>query len=365
VPAAFRSYLIHATDGAPYPAYVAVFSAGQLGQYYDVQGTTWTTAPQFDNPDQTVHVGLRTYDLYYEGQSLKLVAWREGGAVYWIRNSLTDAVGNGELLAIAEQTRPFTVLGTGRRSARLKLKAAGVPTRTTVTPNTSLTQTLGSIGGLLTLAAMPLFGILLLKRRRELAELRAQLLSNIHRAARLSTALPAEAYPHWPATSHTFPIAGLGPQPRPRPRLTRRKAVLRATGVTAIAAAGVLGALLISQSGRRANAPVSRDAKAARATANRTDIPAVPVAVLNATTVPGAAHNLAQQLRSDGVKVAAIGNLAESRRPGLWILYAPGARTQAIRLARLLARRAPTIAPIDPAAQSAAGNAAEIVAVST
>ncbi len=30
--------------GAAYPAYVAVFSAGILGQNYDVQGMTWTTA---------------------------------------------------------------------------------------------------------------------------------------------------------------------------------------------------------------------------------------------------------------------------------------------------------------------------------
>jgi hypothetical protein len=47
----------------------------------------------------------------------------------------------------------------------------------------------------------------------------------------------------------------------------------------------------------------------------------------------------------------------------LWILYAPGARTQAARLARLLAAQAPRIAPIDPAAQAAAGTTAKLVAV--
>ncbi len=38
-PVALRNYLIRAPGGRPYPAYVAVFATGQLGQYYDVQGT--------------------------------------------------------------------------------------------------------------------------------------------------------------------------------------------------------------------------------------------------------------------------------------------------------------------------------------
>jgi LCP family protein required for cell wall assembly len=41
-----RDYLIHAPDGSAYPIYDAVFSAGQLGQFYDVQGMTWGTAPE-------------------------------------------------------------------------------------------------------------------------------------------------------------------------------------------------------------------------------------------------------------------------------------------------------------------------------
>jgi len=37
-PVFLRDYLIHAPDHRANPIYVAVFSAGQLGQYYDVQG---------------------------------------------------------------------------------------------------------------------------------------------------------------------------------------------------------------------------------------------------------------------------------------------------------------------------------------
>jgi hypothetical protein len=87
--------------------------------------------------------------------------------------------------------------------------------------------------------------------------------------------------------------------------------------------------------------------------------------VLNASPTPGAAHKLALQLRSKGVKVAAARNLVESRPPGSSILYAPGARPQAVRLARLLTNLAPTIAPIDPTAQAAAGGGVELALVIT
>src|SRR5205085_8228307 len=144
-PAAVREYNLHAPGGTPYPAYVAVFQAGGLGQYYDVQGTTWTTPPLLDNPEQTVQVGSRTYYLYYEGQHLETVAWYEHDAAYWVRNTLSQALGNGELLAIAEQTAPATT-HIGRA---LKLRSAAVPQRTVTQPANELKDTLGSVGGLL------------------------------------------------------------------------------------------------------------------------------------------------------------------------------------------------------------------------
>ena len=68
------------------------------------------------DPNQTLRAGKRTYDLYYDGTSLQMVAWREYGAWYWVHNTLTDTIGNGELLAIAEQTEPLTpVTGAGAR----------------------------------------------------------------------------------------------------------------------------------------------------------------------------------------------------------------------------------------------------------
>ncbi len=189
VPVSVRNYLIHGTDRGTYPAYVAVFSTGLLGQYYDVQGMTWTAAPMFSNPDQTVTVGPRTYSLFYSGQHLMVVAWFEHGAVYWVHNTLADAVGNGELLAIAEQTEPIGIPGTPGSpigtNGHVRLRAVVVPKRPGAVANASTVQTIGSIGGLLTLVAVPLLCIGLLRRRRELSAIRGELYTTLTRESQL------------------------------------------------------------------------------------------------------------------------------------------------------------------------------------
>ncbi|MHB8693132.1 MAG: LCP family protein [Solirubrobacteraceae bacterium] len=199
-----RRYLIRGSGKAVYPAYVVVDSAGLLGQYYDVQGTTWTSAPLFANPDQTIRVGRRTYDLYYQGAHLRTVAWFEHGAVYWIHNTLLDSVANGVMLAIAEQTTP--VLGAGAVShvsatAGLRLRGAPGPVRppTSVVPTT--TERLGWIAGLLALLALPVALVTVIRRRRELRALRAEFHQLKARGAELTDQLDAmrsrPAPPRW------------------------------------------------------------------------------------------------------------------------------------------------------------------------
>ncbi|MBV8948366.1 MAG: LCP family protein [Solirubrobacterales bacterium] len=199
VQACIRDYLIHAPDGKAYPIYIEVFSDGQLGQFYDVQGTTWADAPLFANPNQTVRMGRRSYALYYDGAQLQTVAWHEYGAWYWVHNTLTDAVGNGELLAIAEQTNPLTpVTGTagGGRAGRVAkarpdLAPIIVPTRTIAPVPTSIAETVGSISGVAALLALPLVAAGLVRRRRQHRRLRAALLELEHRHARLAAAVEA------------------------------------------------------------------------------------------------------------------------------------------------------------------------------
>jgi hypothetical protein len=84
-----------------HPAYVVVVAQGGLGQYYDVEGTTWQTPPILRSPDQTVRVAGRTMQLYFEGQRLRVVAWHDGRAVYWVANTLSNVLSNRQMLAIA------------------------------------------------------------------------------------------------------------------------------------------------------------------------------------------------------------------------------------------------------------------------
>jgi hypothetical protein len=95
-------------------------------------------------------------------------------------------------------------------------------------------------------------------------------------------------------------------------------------------------------------------------------IPTVPVAVLNATSVTGAAHRLAISLRADRIKVITVGNFQATLPPGNEILYRSGERTQAKRLERLLGKNTvATVAPIDPVTEAAAGSDARLVVVIT
>ncbi len=341
-PVSIRDYPIEAPDGSQYASYVAVFQAGGPGQNYDVQGTTWTTAPQLDNPDQTITVGPRTYYLDYEGQHLETVAWYEHGAAYWVRNSLTDAVGNGELLAIAEQTAP----ATDRVGRELGLRAAVVPQRIVTQPEYNLKNTLGSLGGLVALLALPLLAVPFFHRRRELGKLRAQLAATLHFEAQLRAAAPGGG----PATAQT----GWSPPVFTVPRLSRRARLLAGAGALLLAAVGAAGILVNLQGG---TTPKQVTHSVVQTT------PSVPVAVLNASKAPGAAGKLAKQLRGHGVKVATVGNLNGSHPPGMLILYAPGYRSQAAALAHVIAAQRPTIQPIDPAAQAAAGSNARLVLV--
>jgi hypothetical protein len=193
VQACVRDYLIHTPGGKAYPIYVEVFSNGELGQFYDVQGTTWADAPLFANPNQTLNVGKRTYDLFYDGSQLQMVAWHEYGAWYWVHNTLSDGVENGELLAIAEQTSPVVAgpkSAAPRRSKHVSLKTASVPARTVPTTKTSVRQTLGWIAGLAALALVPLLLVLVLKQRRRKRSIRTRLETNLALVASLRKAIP-------------------------------------------------------------------------------------------------------------------------------------------------------------------------------
>ena len=72
-----------------------------IGQYYGIEGTTWTSPPILDDPSERRRIGGRTYELFYDGGRLRLVAWRTPKAVYWISNTLMRTLTNTQMLALA------------------------------------------------------------------------------------------------------------------------------------------------------------------------------------------------------------------------------------------------------------------------
>ncbi len=97
-----RSYLLHDQSGAPHAAYRLTLELNPvLGEYYGIQGTTWQNPPILNKPTETKTVSGRQLELYANGGKLSLVAWRTPQGVYWVSNTLNDAIGNRQMIAMA------------------------------------------------------------------------------------------------------------------------------------------------------------------------------------------------------------------------------------------------------------------------
>jgi LCP family protein required for cell wall assembly len=103
-----RVYDIYDRGHHRYRAYRIVGYTGQDGQYYGIQGTTWKSPPILDDPTDKIHMRGRTYEEFYDGSRLRLVAWRTPNAVYWVSNTLSELLSNAQMRALA---RSFSRIG--------------------------------------------------------------------------------------------------------------------------------------------------------------------------------------------------------------------------------------------------------------
>jgi LCP family protein required for cell wall assembly len=76
-------------------------------QYWQVEETTWTSAPILENPTGQFVFRHRKYLLYTTGGAIQMVAVRAHGAVYWVTNTLLNQLSNSTMIAIAESLRPL------------------------------------------------------------------------------------------------------------------------------------------------------------------------------------------------------------------------------------------------------------------
>ena len=172
-PDTLRVYDIHDQHGHIHPIYVVVIDRGEVGQYYDVQGTTWTDPPLLNDPGQTIHVGPRTYELFYAGERVRVIAWHEAGAVYWIENTLTNDVSPRAMLAIAEQTLPVIAASRRPMPAATRSPARNIDLAPRGVSSTSLLSAIGALLGLLGIGIVALLSLFVLARGRELSPTRA------------------------------------------------------------------------------------------------------------------------------------------------------------------------------------------------
>jgi LCP family protein required for cell wall assembly len=76
-------------------------------EYFQVEETTWNSAPLFANPSFTlVHKGQK-YAVYTTGGQIQMVALRTPRATYWVSNTILNELSNSTMIAIAESLRPL------------------------------------------------------------------------------------------------------------------------------------------------------------------------------------------------------------------------------------------------------------------
>jgi LCP family protein required for cell wall assembly len=344
-PDTLRRYVIRDQRGRLHPTYVIVIDRGGLGEFYDVQGTTWPDPPLLSDPSQTVQIGSRTYSLFYAGEQIRTIAWHEGGVAYWIQNTLTNSIQPREMLAMAEQTLPIISPGPGSAhvtAAIPTLSGLRLPPRELAT--TSLTSKLEAALGILGLLTVALLAPLVLSRQRELIRLREM----------VAQALALEA--HQRPLLATTAGAGARVPPESTPTIYHARKRWR-RGILAAASVPIAGILAILAVHFHADVfPPSTPSGSSVSTP-------VPVAVFNATGTAGEAHRIADELKVDRVHLGQIGNISANLRTGVYVLYPPGAQAQARGVARLIPNLSPTVEPIQPRVQNAVGQHDEIVVI--
>jgi LCP family protein required for cell wall assembly len=98
-------YGLRDPDGKVHNAYRMVIRHNQIGEYSGLQGTTWKKPPILENPSEVRRIRGRKYELHYDGDRLRLVAWRTNEAVYWISNTLLQSLSEKQMLAMARSAR--------------------------------------------------------------------------------------------------------------------------------------------------------------------------------------------------------------------------------------------------------------------
>jgi len=86
---------------------VMSFVTGAGNVYWQVIETDWTDAPILRHPTAFQRIAGRTYRLYTTGGNIHMIVLRQGGATYWVVNTLRDELSNETMIAIAKGLQPL------------------------------------------------------------------------------------------------------------------------------------------------------------------------------------------------------------------------------------------------------------------
>jgi len=116
-----RVYHLKDTDENRHGAYrmVLTMELPDGVHYFGVQGIQgWSDPPILSSPSETRTIHGREYDIYVDGDRVKMIAWRRGDNAYWVSNSLLQVLTNDQMIGIARSANviiPNQKLKRGRR----------------------------------------------------------------------------------------------------------------------------------------------------------------------------------------------------------------------------------------------------------
>jgi LCP family protein required for cell wall assembly len=102
-----HTYVLRDHRNRKHPAYRMVLKKGLVGEYYGVQGIVWKHAPILAHPSETRVIRGRKFELFKDGNRIRLVALRTPRAVYWVSNTLLLSLSNTQMLAFAGSLTPL------------------------------------------------------------------------------------------------------------------------------------------------------------------------------------------------------------------------------------------------------------------
>jgi len=103
-----RVYHFRDTDGNRHGAYrmVLTLDLPDGTHYFGVQGIQgWSDPPLLSGPSITQTIRGREYEIFLDGDRVRLVAWHRGDNTYWVANSLLRVLTSDQMIGIARSAR--------------------------------------------------------------------------------------------------------------------------------------------------------------------------------------------------------------------------------------------------------------------